>query len=132
LFEKTPELYAKLFIAEIFIDTGTGLTDGCKIILITEYTRMKGPLPATPRSTLMHSTAAFFIIKNTMTVDNLHLYHLTGDPPVSIGNLFPAEAKFLYHALLVIMIKRNRGLTLTAIPATGTLKNFVELHCFQW
>lgn len=91
---------------------------------------MKGPLPASPRSPPVNAAAALFVIKYTVTVNDFHLHYPIGDPPVSITHLFPAEAEFLNHSLLVILIKRDRGFSLAAVPAAGTLKNFLKLHFF--
>lgn len=64
---------------------------------------MKRPLPAPPRPPGMDEASIF--IKDAMAVDNLHLHHRTGQPPVSGPDLVEFKIKALDHPALVILIE---------------------------
>ena len=120
--EKQAQSTAKFVIAKLFSDTGAGLADGGKITFIFKNTRMQRPLPATPWSCLMHAAPPVVIIKNTMSINGFHLDNFAGNAPETSGNLFPGHVQLFNHPSLVIVIKGNRCLTLTAVTTTGTLK----------
>jgi len=87
---------------------------------------MKRPLPASPGAAMVNGAAFFLVIEDAVTVNDLHLDDIARYPPVFIADTVPVYAQFLNHSTLVILVQRNSGLTLAAVPAPGTDKYILE------
>lgn len=94
---------------------------------------MERPLAASPGTALMDGAALAIPKKNAMAVRNLHLDDVTGDPPVSAGDLLAGQVQGGNHARLVLLVQRNGCLALAAVAAAGAdkdVRDLIFLLCF--
>ena len=87
---------------------------------------MERPLAASPGTPLVYGTAGLLMIKDAMSVNDLHLDDISGHSPVALPDFLAAQAQFFNHPLLIIGIKGNRGLPLATVPTAGALENFFK------
>lgn len=118
----------ELFPAQGLIDARAGLTNSTKVTFITENTRVKRPLAATPGPSLMHRAPHILVVKNAVMIHDLHLHHRTGNPPVFFLNLLLTQAQFGDHPLLIVLVQRDRCFALTAIATAGAVEDIRELR----
>jgi hypothetical protein len=101
--KKCSELPAEIIVTEFPVDSRTRFFDDLKIVLIVKYARVQGPLGATPGFTCMDGTSV--IIKNAMSINNLHLNGVAILTPIFMGDLLSFHAQVLNHSFLVIFIE---------------------------
>ncbi len=91
---------------------------------------MERPLAAAPGAAFMDRTAGVPIIKNTVVVNDLHLHHVAGYPPVFFPDLFTTQAQLVDHPLLILLVQGNGSFALAAVTAAATDKYIGKKRSF--
>ena len=107
---------AEILVIKVLGNSRAGITDSRKVTFIDKDAGVQRPLATAPWTTGMGHTA--IPIEDTVSIDHLHLSDSIGHPQVFLSSLGQRQAQEVDKAFNILLIKRNRRLTMTAVTTS--------------